>query len=134
MIQNKEIINKIKEYFYDQDDVIALYIFGSFVNGNFNENSDIDLGVMFRDNIKKVKAFNLKLKIMGALEDILGLEVDVVIFSQVDMKLQHQISRGKLLKGKDNKQRIRREQKLFDQYIDMKYFYNKYEEKLGKEF
>jgi hypothetical protein len=132
MLSKEDILSKIKNYFFDDDQVIAVYIFGSFIKGTFNKNSDIDLGLMLRDNIKKVSAFNLKLKIMGELEDLLGCEVDIVIFSQANLRLQHQISKGKLLKGIDNKQRIRREQKLFDQYVDIIYFYKKYEEKLGK--
>mgnify|MGYP006284829349 CR=1 FL=1 len=132
MLFLKKIIKKIKKYFNELDKVIAVYLFGSLAKETFNDNSDIDLALMLEDDLDKVTVFDLKLKVMGELESLLDYEVDIVIFSQADLRLQHQIIKGQLLKGKDNKQRVKREQKSLDQYLDMKYFYDRYEEKLGK--
>ena len=132
MLFKKKIIKKIKKYFNELDKVIAVYLFGSLAKETFNDNSDIDLALMLEDDLDKVTVFDLKLKVMGELESLLDYEVDIVIFSQADLRLQHQIIKGQLLKGKDNKQRVKREQKSLDQYLDMKYFYDRYEEKLGK--
>lgn len=136
MVDREKIMSKLKKYFLNKDDVIAVYVFGSLIKGTYNENSDIDLSLML-ENKKirdKLNAFNMKLKIKDDLENLLSCEVDIVFFSQVGFKLQQQIIKGKLIKGKNNKQRIRREQKAIDQYLDMRYFYDMYEEKLGKGF
>ncbi len=45
---------------------------------------------------------------MEELEKLLDSEMDIVIFSQVDLRLQHQMLKGELILGKNNKQRVRR--------------------------
>jgi predicted nucleotidyltransferase len=43
----KEIKNKIRDYFTERNDISAVYIFGSFNTERFNQNSDLDLAVIF---------------------------------------------------------------------------------------
>lgn len=132
MLNKEDIIKKLKKYFLTRKEIIAVYLFGSLIKGNFTDKSDIDLGVMLVDNYDKVEAFNLKLEMIEELENLFDCKVDILIFSQVSLRLQHQILKGKLISGSDNKQRIRREQRMLDNYLDMRYFYDLYEEKLGK--
>ena len=135
MVVDKEIIiQNLKKYFLKQTEVIAVYIFGSFNRGTFNNSSDIDVALMLNEDYDKFAAFNLKLRVKEELEKLLTYEVDVIIFSQVNLRLQHQILKGELILGKNNIKRIRREQRAIDQYLDMRYFYDIYEDKLGKGF
>lgn len=133
MLVKEVVIQKLRKYFLTRGEVIAVYVFGSLVRGTFTDNSDIDLGLMLKDNQDKISAFDLKLELMEELENLLDCEVDIVIFSQADLRMQHQMLKGELILGRDNRQRIRREQRLLDMYFDMRYFYDQYEEKLGKE-
>ena len=87
------------------------------------ESSDFYLGASFEKEVKQ-----------RAGSILLGCEVDLIIFSQANLRLQHQIIRGELIIGKDNIQRVRREQRALDQYLDMRYFYEMYEKGLGKGF
>ncbi len=132
MLAKEVVMQKLRKYFLTRREVIAVYVFGSLVRGTFTDNSDIDLGLMLKDDQDKISAFDLKLELMEELENLLDCEVDIVIFSQADLRMQHQMLKGELILGKNNRQRIRREQRLLDMYFDMRYFYDQYEEKLGK--
>lgn len=132
MLTKKVIKEKLRKYFLARREVIAVYVFGSLVGGTFTDNSDIDLGLMLKDDQDKISSFDLRLELMEELENLLDCEVDIVLFSQADLRLQHQMLKGELILGKNNKQRIRREQRILDMYLDMRYFYDQYEKKLGK--
>ncbi|MCK8825742.1 type VII toxin-antitoxin system MntA family adenylyltransferase antitoxin [Fuchsiella alkaliacetigena] len=134
MLNKAEIKRVIKEYCLQNKNIIAVYIFGSFIRGTFNQNSDIDLALMLKAELDKMAAFDLKLKVATELEELLGIEVDTVIFSRADLRLKQQIIKGELIIGKKNKLRVRRESRVVDDYLDMKYFYDLYEQNLGKGF
>ena len=133
-IENKnKIIEKINSYFENKNEIIAVYLFGSLVRGNFNKRSDIDIALMLKDQ-DEIESFNYKLSIIRELENILDIDVDVVIFSQVSLRLQHQILKGKLIISKNEKERIKKEKNSNRNFLDMKYFYNIYEKNLGGKF
>jgi len=63
---------------FDAHQVSRAYVFGSALTSHFNENSDIDILVTFKDSIQLMdysdNYFNLKMK----LEDLLKRQVDLV--------------------------------------------------------
>lgn len=63
---------------FDAHQVSRAYVFGSALTSHFNENSDIDFLVTFKDSIQLMdysdNYFNLKMK----LEDLLKRQVDLV--------------------------------------------------------
>ncbi|CAN5306843.1 nucleotidyltransferase family protein [soil metagenome] len=76
MITPKEIedkINSIKPYLRDEFSIEQIGYFGSFATGNFREDSDIDLLVLFNNKIGW-KFFDLK----DYLETVLERKVDIV--------------------------------------------------------
>lgn len=87
----KEIKNKIRDYFTERNDISAVYIFGSFNTERFNQNSDLDLAVIYSERLDKFKKFDLKLELMAELEKLIDLKVDIVDFENVDLKFKHQI-------------------------------------------
>ncbi|SDL04000.1 type VII toxin-antitoxin system MntA family adenylyltransferase antitoxin [Halarsenatibacter silvermanii] len=126
---------KIISYFQGKPEIIAVYLFGSLADGaddKFSLNSDIDVALMLKEE-GALPTFDYRLQVMTELADILQREVDVIIFSRADLRLKHQILKGELLIGRDSKERIRREKRSRQKYLDMRYFYDIYEEKLGKE-
>ena len=133
-IKKEKIITEIKNYFMNYDNIIAVYLFGSFNTERFNKNSDVDLALIFSSDIDKLEAFDLKLKVAVELEDKFNLEFDIVNFAEADLSLKHQIIKGKLLKGKDNKLRVRKESKARREYLDNKYFRETYQKNIGKGF
>ncbi|MBM7557338.1 type VII toxin-antitoxin system MntA family adenylyltransferase antitoxin [Halanaerobacter jeridensis] len=134
MIDKSNVKKIIKEYCAKNKNIIAVYLFGSLARGTFSKNSDIDLSLMVNRELNKMEKFNLKLEVAVDLEELLDREVDIIIFSNADLRLKHQIIKGELILGKNNKLRVREESKAVSEYLDMKYFYDKYEEELGKGF
>ena len=55
-----KIIEKIYNYFEDNNQIVAVYIFGSLIRGNFDNNSDVDLGLMLKYK-DKIEIFEYKL-------------------------------------------------------------------------
>ena len=133
-INKKEIENKISNYFSKRKEISAVYIFGSFNTERFNQNSDLDLALIYSQELDKFKRFDLKLELMAELEKLIGLEVDIVDFENVDPKLKHQILDGKLIDCSDPARRVELEKRAILNYIDMRKFYKINDQNLGKGF
>jgi predicted nucleotidyltransferase len=130
----KEIENRVRDYFSKRKDILAVYTFGSFNSERFNKNSDLDLAVIYTQEFDKFKRFNLKLELMAKLEKLIELEVDIVDFENVDLKLKHQILDGKLIYCSDQSRRVELEKRAILNYIDMRRFYKINDQNLGKGF
>ena len=89
---NSELIyDKIKDLI-PKDKVDALYLFGSYSNGTFTEDSDIDLAI-FSDDLSYIELVNLEDKI----SERLNKEVDLVLPEKSDVLLLREILQGKSL-------------------------------------
>ena len=55
-------------------DYSAIYLFGSYANGDFTEDSDIDIGLLLRREIEPL----LRIELQDTLETELKKEVDLV--------------------------------------------------------
>jgi predicted nucleotidyltransferase len=130
----KEIENKISDYFSKRKNISAVYIFGSFNTERFNRNSDLDLALIYSKELDKFKRFDLKLELMAELEKLVELEVDIVDFETVDLKIKHQILDGKLIYCSDQIRRVELEKRAILNYIDMRKFYKINDQNLGKGF
>lgn len=128
MKNKEEIVEVIKEYFSVHKGIIAVYLFGSVARGTFNKKSDVDIALMLDKGLDKIDIFDLKLKIAVDLEQLLGVEVDIVIFNDANLRLKHQILKGELVIGENNPLRVKKESRAVSEYLDMRYFYDVYEE------
>ncbi len=72
---NQSIASKIADYFATKP-VVRAFVFGSFARGENGPDSDIDILVSF-DRSAKVSLFD-HVRMTYDLEDILGMEVDLV--------------------------------------------------------
>jgi len=99
-------------------DVVAVYLFGSFVRGEEDEQSDIDIGILFRDySIDKL------LKLFRRIDEELDIEreVDVRALNNSGPEFPFKvISEGKLLYESDASERADYEQYFERRYHDMK--------------
>jgi uncharacterized protein len=55
-----------------------LYVFGSIVSDNFNENSDIDFLISFVDNLTVEEYTNNYFSLHYKLKELFGREIDIV--------------------------------------------------------
>ncbi len=130
----EKIEAEIKDYFLKQKEIKAVYIFGSFLKESFNEQSDLDLAVIFGEEIEKYQRFKLKLKILYELEKIIGREIDLLDFEAVDLKMQHQVLGGRLICCRDQNRRVILEKRAILSYINMRQRYELIDKNLGKGF
>lgn len=85
------IYEKIKDLI-PRDKVDALYLFGSYANGTFTEDSDIDLAI-FSDDLSYIELVDLEDRISQRLKK----EVDLVLPEKNDVLLLREIFQGKSL-------------------------------------
>lgn len=89
---NHELIYERIKDLIPKDKVDALYLFGSYSNGTFTEDSDIDLAI-FSDNLTYVELVDLEDKISQRLHK----EIDLVLPEKKDVLLLKEILQGKSL-------------------------------------
>ncbi|MFU8769955.1 MAG: type VII toxin-antitoxin system MntA family adenylyltransferase antitoxin [Desulfotignum sp.] len=67
--------------------IAAVYLFGSAATGKMKADSDLDIAVMSAGRIDGFERISME----TALSNLLGRDVDLVIFHQAGVLLQHQI-------------------------------------------
>ncbi|MBE3587659.1 MAG: nucleotidyltransferase domain-containing protein [Thermoanaerobacteraceae bacterium] len=115
-------LEKIKSYFAGQEDVAAVYLFGSAARGTLRPHSDYDLALIFAAYAGDGAARFDRLLLFGVeLQSLLRRPVDVIDLSLVPLPLRHQIFKeGILLVEKDRERRISFEVSTRRQYFDLK--------------
>ena len=90
----RENINNIKKKILDilrKHDVKRASIFGSVARGEANEGSDVDILVEFKGRKSLLDLAGLKLE----LQEVLGMDVDVITYNSI-----HPLLRTRILKEK----------------------------------
>jgi predicted nucleotidyltransferase len=103
--------------------VVAAYLYGSFVTGLFF--SDIDLGILLKDDIDRTLDFELDLE--NRLEGIVKYPVDVRLLNGAPLSFCQNVIRHRkvILDGKPNL-RAEFEGQILKQYFDFAYFQRRY--------
>ncbi|MEK6528278.1 MAG: nucleotidyltransferase domain-containing protein, partial [Nitrospirota bacterium] len=85
-------IKRIINYFKDRDEISALYIFGSAVNGKEIAESDVDIAVLINDHKKGRRTYESLRKTYYAASPKLSIRpVDIVIMNTAPPFLKHRI-------------------------------------------
>lgn len=96
---NKEVIQKIKDYLYDRDDIAIAYLFGSFDTEDFNSSSDIDIAILPMKEISYSECLGMN----SELEDLIEFPIDLNNIESLPEYIQIQIvMRNKQLFCKDD--------------------------------
>ena len=117
---SKQSIETLKEFAREHDKIIAIYVFGSVATDKNRAKSDIDLAIMIRGEMDGFERIDLETE----LSNLLGRDVDLVVFGQATPLLQHQILKyGFLIYEKDSKERVRQEVRSRYAYLDSLFLY-----------
>jgi len=118
---------KISEYFSDDENVIAVYVFGSHARGRAKASSDVDVAVLLEENPE----FDYRLKAMAELGELLGRPVDVVSLRQCGLFMQRQVLKyGVLIFERDSKKRKAFEIISRKMYFDFQPYHRHYVAKM----
>lgn len=126
-MNKKDCINIIKEYFINREDISTVYLFGSVAKNRATKGSDVDIAILFTEDLPLLDRFDRKLEIANDLEDLLKLKIDVVDLETADPYFIHQVMLGKeIILDKNTERRVSFEVKKREEYFDRKYFYDLY--------
>jgi len=113
---------KLREFFSRIDNVPLAYLFGSIVRGEASSLSDIDIAVLFKDNLLEKEAFDFQLKLIGDLMSLLKTNnVDLVVLNDSPLLLTYNVIRNGIILKSNEPLRVRFETKIMSRYLDEQY-------------
>lgn len=93
-------IAEIKEFLEGREEVLLGYMFGSFVEGQLTNESDVDIALLF----EKEPDLPTLVSIMNGITDITDRKVDIVVLNYASPIIRMQVlKRGRLLKKTNDK-------------------------------
>ena len=119
----EEIENIFRKIFLQNEEIIAAYIYGSFL---YSENyEDVDIGLLIRNNFKPNVMYEAQLA--GKLEQIFKdtyntfKTVDVRILNGKPLRfLFSMLKNSKIIYSKNDLERVKFETKVIKEYLDFK--------------
>ncbi len=119
-------ISKLKNYLYNDDNVLLAFIFGSFISKRFSHKSDLDIAVLYE---KPPAGFEILYEI-NKLSKIACIEVHLAILNYGTPLLKHQVMKNKInLVVKDENLFVKFRENVISGYDEYKYIsgMNKYD-------
>jgi predicted nucleotidyltransferase len=115
-----EALEKIRRFAEADRRIVAAYVFGSSATGKDRRGSDVDIAIMIQGSLDGFERVRLE----TLLSNVLGRNVDLVVFGRATPLLQHQVLKyGCLVYEADPKERIRQEMEARYQYLDTRCLY-----------
>jgi len=104
-------LKELKSFFKEAE---AIYLFGSFADNTFNENSDIDIAVLYKNRVDRIKLFNMQ----NELSLKFNRDVDLVDLQDVNDVFAYEII-NKSKKLKTSKFAKEYEFRVWLRYLDL---------------
>ena len=119
----KKLSEEISKYFINKDEVVAVYIFGSYAKGLERSFSDLDIGILFNENerdiINKINLYMIE------LSRITRKDIHPVILNSTSEELMRQIfSKGKCILVNDSKKLSIFKTTMYSRISDFAYYRN----------
>lgn len=116
----EQLEKELNKFFSGEEHVILAYLFGSIVRGEANCLSDIDIAVLFDDVLTKKETFDLQLRLIVDLGDLLKTNnADLVALNETPLLLAFNIiSDGIILKSYEF-ERVRFETRIMSRYCQL---------------
>jgi predicted nucleotidyltransferase len=120
----EKFVEAISSYLLKQyDEIITVYIFGSFISEQYF--SDIDIGIIIAKDLSQSLDFELKLE--NRLEEIVKYPVDVRVLNQAPISFSQNVFRtGRVVIDKEPNMRADFEGRILKQYFDFSPFQKRY--------
>ena len=123
----KEQLQILTDFFLKQNQIEAVYLFGSYASGRAKKGSDVDLVILAKQKTDFDFLFDLSSKLSG----LLNLEVEVQDLNRISLPFAFRVvSTGQILLGQNSSQRVVFETNLFNRYFDLKDFYQEFDQQL----
>lgn len=121
-ISRSNIKKQVTFFAQKHKEIVAVYLFGSIATGRDKLDSDIDIAIMVNIKVSGLTRIAWETR----LSELIGKDVDLIIFGQSGALLRHQILKyGKLLYEKDFHARVKQEVRARAEYLDSRCLYQK---------
>lgn len=112
------------EYIKKEGNIKVAYLFGSYADDTYNENSDIDIAIMYKEPVNE---YDHAGKSIDVSRVFLDFPVDYIDLERINVFLQFEIlSKGKLIYCENEQDLIDFTRRVQDLYIEMDYERKKY--------
>jgi len=113
---------KICLYFRDRDEVIAVYLFGSYAQGKEKKWSDIDIGVLLRPHNRQTMQ-KKRTQYLTELGRVLRKDIHIVILNTAGEELLKQVfAKGKCVLINDHQKHAHFRMVMFTRIADFDYY------------
>jgi predicted nucleotidyltransferase len=123
------MVKKLEKSLSVHNDIVLVFIFGSFVKGDITSSSDLDIAIFFTGAIDFYRISDLR----EDISEMLGLEVDIVVLNNASPVIKMQVlKKGTLLINKDQQTYNEFFVNTMKEYDDLKRTRKEIEEKILK--
>ena len=124
IVMKKNLTIRLKTFFKDKSEVVAVYIFGSQATDKTGDSSDVDIGILL-DTSERAAQIEKRNQYMVELANILRKEIHPVILNSAGEELMRQIfAKGKCVLVKDQKKLSLFKMTMFARIADFGYYRN----------
>lgn len=116
-----EVADRLRDYFSSREDeeLAAVYLYGSIARGTARHDSDVDVGLLF-EGTPPASLSGPAARVEDDLEHLLGRRVQAVVLDRAPPDLVHRVLRdGELLLERDRSRRVRFEVSARREYLDL---------------
>lgn len=132
--KDNSIFNGKLKTIFNKYNLIAVYLFGSRVDGTVHEDSDYDFGILFKTLPVPSKIPEITMEIENELSQLLNSEVDIVVLNTAALEKRFFIiNKGRLLFSGDDDKRTDFEDITIRDYLDYKPFLSLYRKEVLEE-
>lgn len=133
LINIKNLLPRLEQISMLFPKVTAAYLFGSQVCGRTTPLSDIDIGVLLKEDLPDMESFRIEMSLQGELEKIFETNnIDLVVLNKAPLPIQYSATSGKLLFSNNHNKRTDFEEYVRKYYIDCLPIYREYRDEFFK--
>jgi len=112
----------------DDEEVLALFVFGSVASGKQGPLSDLDMGVLLDKKLNRKRRFAKHLDLAGKFTRLLRTdEIDIIILNDAPLRFVRKVlSTGKLLFERDRTALVDLYDETTKMFLDFRYFLDEY--------
>jgi len=124
--EKEKLKSTLTSILHREPNIKFAYLYGSTARSTRQKQSDVDIGIYLSENTLKRNKFYPE-RLSGKIEEEIHQQVDVRVLNHQNIIFLHQVLKhGELLINKDNKKRVLFETRVYDEYLDFKYYIDQY--------
>ncbi len=86
---------RVAPFFEGNHDILCVYLFGSHVRGTAHRDSDVDLAILFSDNVDPMEYTDRSLDLMRSITALVATETDIIVLNRASTYVKfHVVQKG----------------------------------------